>query len=136
MAIRAKHFCAHPGCNELTASRYCPMHQPAEYTDTARAYDARRGSAAQRGYDARWNRFSKRYLAHPDHQFCALHISARCAGRAQCVDHIRPLAGPDDPGRFDPENLQPACLACNTAKGNRTLLGSYVFGKQPGPVSR
>ena len=131
MANRALRICEHPGCGKITQGRFCAEHEPEAYSQQARAYDRYRGSAAQRGYDARWHRFSKAYLARPEHRFCALHISPKCAGIAQCVDHIRPLRGRSDPGRFDPSNLQPACLACNTLKGDRVMRGTYVFGEPP-----
>lgn len=136
MANRALRICEHPGCSAITTDRFCQEHAPQAYSHQARAYDRRRGSAAARGYDARWHKFSKAYLARPENQFCVLHISPRCAGVAQCVDHIRPLRGRSDPGRFDPANLQPACLACNTLKGDREMRGTYVYGERPGRPGR
>lgn len=132
VAMKAKRICAHPGCVKIVEGRYCEQHTPEKYSEQARSYDRHRGSAAQRGYDARWRRFAKAYLSQPEHKFCVLHISAKCAGVAQCVDHIKPLRGPDDPRRFDPKNLQPACIACNSLKGDREMRGDYIFGKKPG----
>lgn len=136
MAAAAKKLCAHPGCDQITTGRYCEQHAPNVYTDQAKAYDKRRGSAAARGYDGRWHKFAAAYLRQPEHQFCALHISPRCNIIAECVDHIRPLRGPSDPGRFDLNNLQPACLACNTMKGDREIRGAYVYGAQDPTRSR
>lgn len=44
--------CRKPGCTALhrNATGFCDVHQLAE----RRAYDATRGSAAQRGYDQKW----------------------------------------------------------------------------------
>lgn len=125
VATRAKHFCLHPGCNALTDATYCQEHAPlhAERID-------RRGSAASRGYDSKWSRFSKWYLSRPENQFCALHISPYCRGVSECVDHIVPLDGPDDPKKYDLSNLQPACLACNTLKGKRVIRGAWVYGER------
>lgn len=120
MAIKALHLCAAPGCRNLCREKYCEAHQP-------QRFDGRRNAAA-RGYDRRWARFRAWYLAQPEHQFCALHISPRCKGLAECIDHIVPLNGPDDSGRFDLDNLQPACLACNTAKGRRIIRGTWRYG--------
>lgn len=120
MATKALHLCAAPGCRNLCREKYCEAHQP-------RRFDGRKNAAA-RGYDRRWARFRAWYLAQPEHQFCALHISPRCKGLAECIDHIVPLNGPDDPGRFDLDNLQPACLACNTAKGRRIIRGTWRYG--------
>jgi 5-methylcytosine-specific restriction protein A len=124
MATRSLHFCNQAGCKRLVSGTYCEEHAPlhATYTDN-------RASAAERGYDTRWSKFSKRYLAHPEHQFCALHISPTCRGIAECVDHIHPLAGPHDPGKFDRNNLQPSCLPCNTLKGKQIIRGTWVYGQ-------
>lgn len=135
-ANRTKRFCAHPGCGKITTQRYCQEHQQDTYTQQARAYDYHRGSAAARGYDHQWHKFAKAYLARPENQFCALHISPKCNVMAQCVDHIRPLRGRYDHARFDLDNLQPACLACNTLKGSRTMRGTYRFGKDQKPEGR
>lgn len=130
MATRARRICSYPGCDRITTGQYCQDHAQQTAASSARAYDSRRGSAAARGYDARWHRFAKAYLAQPEHQFCALHISQKCSGVAQCVDHIRPLRGRSDPGRFALDNLQPACIACNTAKGDKIIRGTYTYGAQ------
>ena len=126
MANRAPHFCPHPGCYNLTTDTYCPDHAPLHAPTDNRA------SAAERGYDARWSRFAKRYLSMPEHQFCALHISPRCKGVAECVDHISPLRGPGDPRKYDLDNLQPCCLACNTLKGKQVMRGTWVYGEAEG----
>jgi len=125
MATRARHFCYEPGCRVLTCDTYCDKHAPlhAERVDY-------RVSSTERGYDYPWQKFSKHYLAMPEHQFCVLHISARCKGRATCVDHIHPLTGPDDPRKYDPANLQAVCGPCNTLKGKQVIYGCYVYGKE------
>jgi 5-methylcytosine-specific restriction protein A len=47
------HFCATPGCPAILprGTTRCPAH--------ARQYDLQRGSAKERGYDSRWNKFSR-----------------------------------------------------------------------------
>ena len=130
MATHAQHFCQHPGCSMLTSSRWCERHaalHQQDRTDSAHMSDERRGSAAQRGYDAAWHRFSRWYLSRPENQFCALHISPRCKVRAECVDHIVSLA--DGGAKYAYDNLQPSCLACNTLKGRRVIRGTWTFGK-------
>lgn len=42
---RAKRICPKPGCPKPAAGRYCPEHN--------REYEQKRGTARQRGYDAR-----------------------------------------------------------------------------------
>ena len=124
MATRSLHFCNHAGCKRLVSETYCEEHAPlhAVYADN-------RLSAKERGYDTKWSRFSKRYLAEPDHQFCALHISSTCRGIAECVDHIIPLQGPHDPRKYDRSILQPSCLPCNTLKGKQVIRGTWVYGQ-------
>ena len=125
MASKSPHFCLQPSCHNLTNNAYCEEHAPLHMT-----YADNRASASERGYDAKWSRFSKRYLSQPEHQFCALHISPNCKGIAECVDHINPLRGKDDPRKYDQSNLQPACLACNTLKGKQTIRGAWVYGER------
>ncbi len=91
--------------------------------------DKLRKNANQRGYNYQWGRYSKAYLAHPDHQLCALHLDGGCAIVAQCVDHIKPANGSGDPLFWDPTNHQPACIHCNSVKGRKFLRGEYVFGR-------
>ncbi|NTU59658.1 MAG: HNH endonuclease [Deltaproteobacteria bacterium] len=102
--------CTWPGCGALVrgASR-CPRHA----AETRRQVDDRRGSSAQRGYGARWQKVRAAYLsAHP--------LCVRCeeAGRvvpATIVDHIIPHRG--DWGFFwDTRNWQGLCKACHDRK--------------------
>lgn len=119
-------ICAYPGCGALTRGRYCGAHQEAgeaEARQRDRQADARRGSARERGYSSRWDRYSRAYLAQPGHQLCALHLDEGCAIVAQCVDHIDPPTSPADPRFWDPANHQPACIHCNSVKGHRKIVG-------------
>lgn len=124
MAIRSKRFCRCPGCKALTGdpSGYCPEHRYL-YEEQTRRRDVRRGTAKERGYDSRWARYSRAYLAQPNHRLCALRIDEGCAIVAQCVDHIDPPDGPRDPRFWDPANHQPACIHCNSVKGHRMIKG-------------
>lgn len=93
-------------CGGRKTGRHCPRCQrPPEL----------RPSAARRGYGRRWAEASKLFLARPENRICA--ICRRVA--SECTDHIRPHGG--DPVLFwDESNWQPACIACNSRKGNRT----------------
>jgi len=51
------------------------------------SYDANRPTARQRGYDAKWQRAAKSFLAR--HPYCA----CGCGRLADCVDHITPHRG-------------------------------------------
>lgn len=64
--------CSVPGCPELSDRGKCPTHR--------RAAEAKRGSAAERGYDAAWQKRSKAFLA--SHPVCVL-----CGGKAEVSDH-------------------------------------------------
>lgn len=72
-----------------------------------------RASAAMRGYGRRWAEASKAFLARPENRICA--ICQRVA--AECTDHIIPHNG-DQSLFWDVNNWQPACIACNSRKGN------------------
>jgi len=63
-----------------------------------------------------WRRVRKYVLAR-DGYMCQLRCSKNCKGTANSADHIR---RPEDGGAiFDPQNLQAACVSCNTAKRNQ-----------------
>lgn len=118
---RPRRLCLHPGCTELVQAGdgYCPEHARAR----ARELESRRGTANQRGYTYRWRKYSKWYLQQPGNQVCKLRLDQRCKMMAECVDHIVPPSGPDDPFFWDENNHQAACLICNSIKGRQTLKG-------------
>ncbi|MBN8972933.1 MAG: HNH endonuclease [Rhizobiales bacterium] len=73
---------------------------------TVSDYDARRGSARARGYDARWDRSAKVFRAH--HPLC---LGCEAEGRisvATVVDHVLPHRGDMDLF-WDATKWQPAC---------------------------
>lgn len=83
-------------------------HEQARATERQRVNDAERGSAASRGYDGKWARESKAYLAaHP--------VCVSCGDPSQCVDHK--VAHKGDVKLFwDRSNWQAMCIACNSRK--------------------
>lgn len=125
MPKRPKRPCAYPGCPELVEypDRYCQKHKQ-EKNRSKREYDRQRGTAAQRGYNYRWQKYSKWFLKQPGNQICKLRLDDGCNLIAQCVDHIVPPSGPDDPLFWDPNNHQAACIHCNSVKGKRAIKGS------------
>lgn len=135
MPTRSKRLCQQPGCPNLTTDRFCPAHAADEMLlakQRERAEDRRRGTAAQRGYTARWARYAKAYLARPENKFCALHLDDGCAGVAQCVDHIVPPASPEDPlfGRGEPPaGMYPLQQRQGPQKNNWNL---YIRRAEPG----
>ena len=119
--------CTAPGCWRLTTSRSgrCDEHPRsdwrtrAERRDSARASDARRPSASERGYDWRWHRLRTTYLA--AHPLCAHCMAQGRVVPAEEVDHIVPLreGGP----RLDRRNLQALCRKCHRRKTARERAG-------------
>jgi 5-methylcytosine-specific restriction enzyme A len=71
-----------------------PTHRPAgnlTRVDANRTYDARRGSARERGYNAAWDRASRGHRArHPLCQYCALVDEVKAA---DLTDHLYPHRG-------------------------------------------
>jgi 5-methylcytosine-specific restriction protein A len=111
--------CAQKGCPTLVKAGRCAVH--------AREADRTRGTAQERGYDARWAAYSATYRRqHPvcgeqtDGRLDPTHSRCLQQGRitpAECVDHIIPVSqgGP----MWESSNHQSLCTSCNVAKGNR-----------------
>ena len=118
----------------------CPNVEPCAVHGRAvqrAAFERRRGSAAARGYDHRWQAFTVRYFGElhalrvPRAGLCGCrHPSAPttadsvCAstGRAQLatlIDHIVPIRGKADPRFYDVSNLQGLCDQCHNVKRQR-----------------
>lgn len=76
-----------------------------------------RDSAHRRGYDRRWQRTSRQWLA--EHPLCVTCLAAGRTTAATCVDHIVPHRGEME--LFWREtNWQSLCNSCHSAK---TLRG-------------
>ena len=113
MPSRPKKPCSRPGCHNVTGGRYCDEHQG--YTKAGgargprpRGYDQVRGTAAQRGYDAKWRAYREDYLrVNP--------TCKQCGGKATVVDHVIPHKG--NKGLFWTRfNHQPLCKSCHDRK--------------------
>lgn len=117
--MKPKHPCAHPGCPELvTDGRYCEQHKK----QNIQQQDKRRGTASQRGYNSRWRRYSQWFIKQPENVFCKLQLPG-CTNVSECVDHIDPPDGPNDPRFWDTNNHQGSCIHCNSVKGHGKLIG-------------
>ncbi|MBN1954282.1 MAG: HNH endonuclease [Anaerolineae bacterium] len=102
MPRRAARACSTPGCPNLVRGearlcRVCSARQ-------RRAQDARRPTAAARGYGEKWRRLRASYLAR--HPACAA-----CGGMAVIVHHIvRKRNGGSD----EDDNLIALCRSCHS----------------------
>lgn len=101
--------CAHPGCAAIVRDGWlCPNHAE----QRQKQYDSARGSAASRGYDARWQKLRTMFLA--AHPLCVdpygLHQSPVAATD---VDHKKPKR---DGGTNLWDNLQALCHECHSRK--------------------
>lgn len=103
--MAAPHPCGQPGCPELVrgASR-CPTHE--------KKRDRERGTAHQRGYDARWRKYRERYLA--EHPLCVAHLAKGEVVPATVVHHRKPHKG-DQALFWDPNNHEASCAPCHDA---------------------
>lgn len=113
MPARLAHPCARPGCPNLTRVRYCDACGPS----ARRRYETARGTATQRGYDARWRVLRVMILARDP--FCRV---PGCHAISTEVDHIVPKARG---GSDAPANLQGLCHAHHSQK---TVLADGGFG--------
>jgi 5-methylcytosine-specific restriction protein A len=105
--------CKATGCPELVYSDglYCPEHK----RQRQREYDQQRGSAASRGYGARWRKLRRMVLRR--HPLCAdpygVHAERGEVVEATDVDHI---LSKREGGADAFENLQALCHACHSRK--------------------
>ena len=99
-----KHPCSKPGCPNLVdrGVRFCPEHAKAQAT----LYDKHRGSAAERGYDAIWQKVRRRKLRRNP-------VCEECNREpATTVHHIIPIS--ENPRlRLRADNLMALCRDCH-----------------------
>ncbi|HEY3363938.1 MAG TPA: HNH endonuclease signature motif containing protein [Symbiobacteriaceae bacterium] len=110
--------CTTPGCPNLTQGGPCPEH--------AKKRERDRGSAAERGYDARWQRYRKWFLAQPENALCRICLQSGTVTASTVVDHIKPHKG-DYELFWDPTDHQGTCKPCHDSKTAREDGG---FGRE------
>jgi 5-methylcytosine-specific restriction endonuclease McrA len=113
MPMMPKKACAHPGCPRFAVVRgRCEQHA----TVQRRQDDRYRGTRHERGYDNRWFKFARWYLAEPQNVRCRdpYGIHGEIGQLADLVDHIVPLKAGGE--QYELENLQPLCKACHHRK--------------------
>jgi 5-methylcytosine-specific restriction protein A len=130
MPMRAPKPCGRSGCPTLiqAGQRYCERH----LQETRQVTDAMRGTTAERGYDAAWQKLRLSWLrAHPlcqceDCQEGVLQLRV-----ATVVDHRQPIAERPDL-RLDPTNLRSMSKPCHDRHTARTRgwgrVGRYPDG--------
>jgi 5-methylcytosine-specific restriction enzyme A len=113
MPNKAPTTCKRSGCPGLVRDGVCSACGPLRAQRQA-DHDARRGTAADRGYDRRWQRIRVRYLR--QHPLCVACGSRGIVTPATDVDHIvaKRRGGPDNES-----NLQALCHSCHSAKTAR-----------------
>jgi 5-methylcytosine-specific restriction enzyme A len=105
MPLKAARVCA---CGKIVPSNMICLCQQRRKAEA----DKRRPSAHKRGYDSKWRRESKAFLALPENRFC----SCGCGRLADCVDHKVPHRG-DQKLFWDRSNWQPmASSPCHASR--------------------
>lgn len=108
MPMLAPRICA---CGKKVAARVMCACQIARKAEA----DKRRPNATDRGYDSKWRRESKAFLALPANRYCA----CGCGRIADCLDHIVPHRG-DMRLFWSRSNWQPlASSPCHSSKKQR-----------------
>ncbi|WP_027718763.1 HNH endonuclease [Desulfovirgula thermocuniculi] len=99
--------CSYSGCPNLVEAgkRYCPEHMRQYY----RHQSEKRGTAAQRGYDSRWQRVREMYLRR--HPLCELCEQEGRITPATIVHHKQPIKHGGH--ALDMENLMSVCRECH-----------------------
>lgn len=127
-------FCATPGCPETVDRGHCDEHR--------RRREAARPTAATRGYDQAWARYSRDRLRRlpwcgqrEDGSIDAQH--SRCAQDglktlARCTDHIVPMSAGGS--KWNASNHLSLCIACNSWKAGTIERKARKHRGGPGRV--
>ena len=114
--MKLKKRCKTYGCPNLhsNVSGYCDECTAAYRRNHPSTYEKSRPSAHKRGYDYKWQKFRRDFLAvNP--------VCAMCGAKAEVVDHkdIPADVMLEAYGSFDldPSHYQALCRRCNTLKG-------------------
>src|SRR5688572_18837870 len=123
MPDRPQRVCAHAGCRTLTAESRCAEHRKPQHT-----YEARRGSASERGYGWDWQKYRAWFICQlecsvcgKNHTVCALCLIEGFIERAFAVDHITPHRG-NQQLFWDHTNHQSLCESHHNRKAREERL--------------
>lgn len=120
MPYRAKKLCNTPGCTNLCNSRMCDSCKGIRQ----RKQDQVRGTAHQRGYNARWRRARTHYLLR--NPICVECLKKDRVSASTVVDHIIPHEG-DMILFWNRSNWQALCKTCHDIK---TAIEDGAFGRE------
>lgn len=112
--------CAHPGCSALVERGRCEKHKRESWRD----YERERRPPRDKVFYSSPAWRAARALVLAGEPLCRECAKAGRVVPAVQVDHVRAVK--DGGAPFDPENLQPLCLACHSRK---TLAESREAGK-------
>ncbi|QQO43821.1 HNH endonuclease signature motif containing protein [Paracoccus sp. MC1862] len=90
----------------------CPC-QAKRAAERKARFDKTRPNSSQRGYDGRWEREAKAFLARRENSQCAA-----CGAPAVVVMHIKSIRSRPEL-RMDQSNWRPGCQRCNAIEAAR-----------------
>lgn len=108
MPSKAPTVCRRPGCAGLVTAGVCSVCGPVRSRAQAE-HDERRGSAASRGYDARWRKL--RLMVLVDRPWCA---ECERNGRITLATDVHHKIARRDGGADVADNLEPLCHSCHS----------------------
>lgn len=114
MPRKAARNCTRPGCPGLVRDGVCGMCGP-KRSRAAKRYDEQRGSAASRGYDARWRKLRRMVLRQ-----APLCRDCLAEGRTTTATEVHHIVAKRDGGTDELGNLQALCKPCHS---RRTAAG-------------
>lgn len=107
MPRKPKTPCSHPGCPELTETRFCEKHAKQE---AARYEKYDRDPATHKRYGRTWKRIRDRYVS--EHPLCEECLKLGRMTPVAEVHHILPLS---QGGTHVEDNLMSLCTPCHSA---------------------